>query len=225
MEHPPHDPMPTLPAIRTLRESDRGPLVSVLVRAFAADPFTHWFVLDDRRRRERMARLFDWYLRQALVRGFSHTTDDCRAVAVWMGPKQWELSFWQQVRLLPEVLRVVGLRRAPSRLHGLNVFQQAHPAPPHYYLALLGTDPAFQGHGLGSAVLRPGLARCDREHMPAYLETAAPQTIAFYERHGFRVCGELTVPHNGPRVRLMWREPQPSGPSPPGERGTGPKRP
>jgi ribosomal protein S18 acetylase RimI-like enzyme len=178
----------------------------MLVKAFDADPLIRWFVLDDRHRSDRMARLFAWYLGQALPLGLSHTTADCRAAAIWMGPGQWNLSTFQQLCLLPEVLRVVGLRRALSRLHGLNILQRSHPARPHYYLAMLGTDPAFQGRRLGSTVLQAGLSRCDREQMPAYLETAALQTIPFYERHGFRLCGEVAVPHNGPSVRFMWRE-------------------
>jgi hypothetical protein len=32
--------------------------------------------------------------------------------------------------------------------------------------------------------------------------------VPFYERHGFRVTRELTVPGGGPVLWLMWREPQ-----------------
>jgi ribosomal protein S18 acetylase RimI-like enzyme len=33
-----------------------------------------------------------------------------------------------------------------------------HPAEPHWYLPLIGIDPACQGQGHGSALLRHGLA-------------------------------------------------------------------
>ena len=47
---------------------------------------------------------------------------------------------------------------APVRAHPLVApagrLERPHPPrPPHYYLAVLGTDPAAQGRGLGSAVL------------------------------------------------------------------------
>ena len=33
----------------------------------------------------------------------------------------------------------------------------------------------------------------------------------FYERHGFRVTGELSIPRGGPTLWLMWRDPQEAG--------------
>ncbi len=207
MVSPQHDNISPAPGVRAATGSDRDALVSTLVRAFDADPITSWFVLDDRRRPERMARLFRWYLGEVLSMGLSHTTGDCSAVALWTGPRQRNLSLFRQFQLFPEMLRIAGLRRIFSRLRGLNRLQR-HPAQPHYYLAMLGTAPALQGRGLGAAVLRPGLARCDREQLPAYLETAALQTVPFYQRRGFRLCGEVSIPHGGPLVRLMWRQPQ-----------------
>jgi len=32
--------------------------------------------------------------------------------------------------------------------------------------------------------------------------------VPFYERHGFRVIGELSIPGGGPTLWLMWRDPQ-----------------
>ena len=32
--------------------------------------------------------------------------------------------------------------------------------------------------------------------------------MPFYERHGFTVIGELTIPGGGPTLWLMWRDPQ-----------------
>jgi ribosomal protein S18 acetylase RimI-like enzyme len=77
---------------------------------------------------------------------------------------------------------------------------------PHCYLAILGVDPEAQRRGLGSRLLRPVLARCDRERVPAYLESSKEANIAFYERHGFAVTDEVALPR-GPRLWLMWRRP------------------
>jgi ribosomal protein S18 acetylase RimI-like enzyme len=85
--------------------------------------------------------------------------------------------------------------------------EERHPHnPPHWYLFILGTDPAAQGHGLGSALLSDMLARVDASSMPAYLESSNERNIALYGRHGFEVTGEVTIP-NGPRVWPMWRDP------------------
>jgi ribosomal protein S18 acetylase RimI-like enzyme len=81
-----------------------------------------------------------------------------------------------------------------------------HPHEPHWYLAVLGTEPAAQGHGIGSELLRGTLAECDRMGTLAYLESSKEANIAFYERHGFRVDAEFHPP-GGPKLWAMTRQP------------------
>ena len=83
-----------------------------------------------------------------------------------------------------------------------------HPERPHWYLSGIGTDPPAQGSGVGSALMRSQMARCDAAGEAAYLESSKERNVPFYERHGFRVSGELTVPGGGPTLWLMWRNPQ-----------------
>ena len=81
------------------------------------------------------------------------------------------------------------------------------PADVHFYLQGLGTDPPRQGEGLGSAVLQPVLARCDRDGLPAYLETTKERNVGFYQSHGFAVVARTRLPLDGPPMWFMWREP------------------
>ena len=76
----------------------------------------------------------------------------------------------------------------------------------HHYLWFLGVRPAWQGRGYGSALLRAVLDDADRTGTPAYLEATSPDNCRLYQRHGFRVTGELTVA-GGPSLWAMWREP------------------
>lgn len=66
-----------------------------------------------------------------------------------------------------------------------------HPAGDLWFLPMIGVDPVAQGRGLGSALLRHGLAACDRDGLPAYLETSNPRNRALYARHGFRDIGVI----------------------------------
>jgi hypothetical protein len=43
-----------------------------------------------------------------------------------------------------------------------------------------------------------GLARADRDGLPAYLEASAPRNRALYERHGFEVVGEIQAGDSPP---------------------------
>ena len=38
---------------------------------------------------------------------------------------------------------------------------ECHPDESHWYLPMIGVEPSAQGEGLGAALLRHALARCD----------------------------------------------------------------
>lgn len=83
-----------------------------------------------------------------------------------------------------------------------------HPSDPHWYLGTLGVEPAEQGRGVGTALLRHWLARVDADAAGAYLETDRSDNVAFYQRAGFRLAQEAEVLHT--RVWCMWRPTQAS---------------
>ena len=66
---------------------------------------------------------------------------------------------------------------------------------------------AEQGRGIGAAVIRPVLDRCDADGLPAYLESSNEQNLSFYARHGFRQLWEDRPAPDGPVFRGMWRDP------------------
>ena len=82
-----------------------------------------------------------------------------------------------------------------------------NPDEPHWYLPLIGVEPNAQGRGLGGALMRHAVARCDQEDAVAYLESSNPRNISLYERHGFEVMGEIQV-GSAPRVTPMVRHPR-----------------
>jgi ribosomal protein S18 acetylase RimI-like enzyme len=83
-----------------------------------------------------------------------------------------------------------------------------YPKLPHRYLYLVGVHPGRQGGGLGSALVRAGLEACDRDRVPAYLESSKERNVPLYERHGFRVVERLELGRGAPPMWLMWRDPQ-----------------
>jgi ribosomal protein S18 acetylase RimI-like enzyme len=194
-------------APRAVTTGDIGCLSGVLARAFADDPMVRWFARQDERREARARRLFDWYLRDAVPHGLCTTTDALDGAAVWCPPGGWTMPLWRQAALLPTILGITGVTNAPSRIAGVDLLSRKHPPRPHYYLAVVGVEPELQGQGIGSALLQPVLDLCDRTRTGAYLENTKEQNLPLYERHGFRVVEEITMPR-GPRQWLMWREPQ-----------------
>lgn len=179
-----------------------------LARAFEDDPVMEWlFPLSVRNRLDRLRRFFTldmakWNLRH----DETWTTPELTGGALWAPPGKWKLSTADVMRSMPTMARLLG-PRLPVALQGLNQVERNHPHEPHYYLAILGTDPAHQGKGVGGALLAPVLDRCDAEGLGAYLESSKERNVPYYRRFGFEVTKELPLP-KGPPVWLMWRDPQ-----------------
>lgn len=72
---------------------------------------------------------------------------------------------------------------------------------------MIGVDPAKQGNGYGSALLKHAVERCDGEGKPAYLESSSPRSIPLYQRHGFELLGTIQV-GSSPPLFPMLREPR-----------------
>lgn len=157
-----------------------------------------------------LTRFEDARLRQLIPHGEVWTTQDAAAAALWAPPDGWRTTAREDLALSRGLLHPQLVMRLPMVVWGLLGMERVHPErPPHWYLAVLGTEPGRQGEGLGSAVLRPVLEQCDEDGVAAYLESSNERNNDFYARHGFRVTGEVRMPRRGPAIWTMWREPQP----------------
>ncbi|MBW8487531.1 GNAT family N-acetyltransferase [Actinomadura parmotrematis] len=193
------------------RAEDVPELAGVLARAFHDDPVWAWILPDEGTRGRRLAAVFAILLEHVhLPHGATEAAGrggGAEACALWDPPGAWKVPFGTQFRHAVPLLRGLGTR-LPAALRALGAIEAEHPAEPHWFLALLGTDPPAQGHGLGGALLRSRLERCDADGTPAYLESSKPDNVPYYERFGFRVTRELPLPGKGaPPVWLMWRAP------------------
>jgi GNAT superfamily N-acetyltransferase len=109
--------------------------------------------------------------------------------------------------MLPALVRAFGFRLAAGRAFS-DLLTAAHPAEPHWYLAVIGSDPTVRGRGFGYALMRSRLDRCDAEHCPAYLESSKFDNVPYYQGFGFAVIGEISLPGGGPTLWQMWRDPR-----------------
>jgi ribosomal protein S18 acetylase RimI-like enzyme len=188
--------------------ADVPSVAQTLARAFHEDPVFDWLLAGDPGRRRILIRYFELFSRRVWIeQRETYTTADAVAAAVWNLPRQWHIGVRTLLGLGPASVRVFG-RHLPRVMRALALVESKHPKEPHYYLAFVGVDPQWQGRGLGTAVLAPVLERCDREAMPAYLESSTPRNRALYERHGFAVTEEFAFAKSAPPMWRMWREPR-----------------
>jgi GNAT superfamily N-acetyltransferase len=191
----------------SVREAGIGEVAQVsttLADALANDSVFQWLFPSQRRRDTHLRRLFATELAHyVLPAGRVLTTDNFLGANVELPPGRWKMTM--PVSGAIGLVRVFGLR-LPRASRTQLFFERNHPQEPHYYIRWVGVATRFQGQGLGTALLRPTLDRCDREGLPAYLEASSERSAALYERLGFVHLGELQVP-NGPRFWPMRRPP------------------
>lgn len=203
-----HEPDPGAQVtVRKATADDVPALARSLAMAFRDDPVFAWLLPDPSERLQRAERGFAFYLRKVyLPHEECYTTDGVGGGALWLPPGKWHLGPLAQLRLAPGMIAATG-RSLPQVLRAIATIESRHPRAPHYYLPFVGVEPAMQGRGVGTAMLRPILERCDREGLPAYLEATTPRNRACYMRQGFEVTEEFSFPRGGPVSLRMWREP------------------
>jgi len=194
------EPMPPTAeqmSIVPLTQSQVDSAAGLMARAFADDPFLE-YIFPNRRRR---ARQMTWFsgtgVRFGLRCGQGFTTPDVAGLSLWLPPGSGSLSlsafFRTGALLAPLRLGIVGslrflhLIRQSERLHKQAVMQ------PHWHLFILAVDPAHQGQGLGGTLIRAGLDKADRDGLPCYVETTNLKNIAYYQRHGFELVGQIAL--------------------------------
>lgn len=187
------------PTVKTIAPGEQGAAISTIVLAFATDPVARWCWPDPDEYLAVMPDFTRAFGGGAFDHGSGHATSDCAGAALWLPPGAHPDE--EAVGEIMERTMTAEVRDGMSK-----AFEQmgaCHPSGPHWYLPLIGVDPLHQGKGLGAALLRHALAQCDREHLPAYLESSNPRNISLYQRHGFEVLG--TIETGGPALTPMLR--------------------
>jgi len=197
--------------VRPAKKPDLPAIARVLGRAFYDDPVSMWLIPDERKRRARLPKMFGTLARYHHLGGRGSEVAGLdgviAAAALWDPPHRWKPSRRAQLLAVPALIAAFGTRLAAGR--DLEESLRArHPEEPHWYLATIGSDPRSRGRGLGQRLMRSRLDRCDAERCPAYLESSKADNVPYYQRFGFEVTGEVTVPGGGPTLWTMWRSPR-----------------
>lgn len=190
-------------AVYPIDQASAEAAFAVIVLAFGSDPAARWpwpRPADYLVNMPLLARAFGG---KSFALGTADGIDGLAGVALWLPPG---------VTSDEEAMGALIERTAPASMQqdAAGVGEQMagfHPREPHWYLPLIGVDPARQGQHLGDQLLAHGLARCDADGLPAYLESSNPRNVAFYQRHGFEVLGRIQV-GSSPTLVPMLRKPR-----------------
>lgn len=190
------DPQPR--SVIPLLPKDYAAAGGVLSRAFLDDPLWLALMSDPQTRHANLAKMFTGLAKTTTAAGgVAETTPGLDAVALWMAPGK-ELGWWPTVKSGLAIPRFVMTLSSRDRRRMMAVLRQGDQRRkelmpnPHWYLEAIGVDPERHGAGFGSALVRAGMRRADRDQAPIYLETETEGNVGFYEHLGFDVV-EQTV--------------------------------
>lgn len=204
----------TAPAIVSLDRKDLPRAAACLARAFQDDPLQTYVLPDPAERAERSPGHFAPILEYGLRFGTVLTTaGEPAGASVWLPPGRAIVTDERAVEAgldrLPDVLGAAAADRFFSVLSAVDPYHQTDVPRDHWYVLVLGVEPAAQGLGLGRALLAPKLEEARRDRLPCYLETAQPRNVPFYQHLGFRVLREIVHEESGLPLWTFRLDPQP----------------
>jgi hypothetical protein len=184
--------------VRTARKREHKVVSEILATAFAADPVVRWLL---------PAAGHDSRMFFALA-AHIHAAPGCadlaledarpRGAALW-DPPGHSLSLRQGLLGFSRLLLAMGagFRRGVMLERA---FARARPPGQFWYLAQIGAS--APGRGVGSALLEHRLSMIEG---PAYLESSNVRNVPLYQRFGFEVSQEISLPEDGPALWTMLR--------------------
>lgn len=187
------------PEMTVTSPSDTGRSVAVILLAFSADPIVRWTYPDPERFLSSFPALVRAFGGRAFAEGTALHIGAFLGAALWLPP-----GIGPDEDTLEALLQdSVAADRQPEVLGLMEQMGEHHPREPHWYLPLIGVDPAHQRKGYGAALLAQALARCDRDRVPAYLESTNPANVPLYQRHGFDLLGTIQAGSSPPLFPML----------------------
>lgn len=193
----------TTDVIKSATSREEGAVVDVLTLAFSTDPAARWSWSDPQSYLASFPRFVRAFGGAAFARGTAYVIEGHKGAALWLPPGA-EPDEAAMGALMQETVDPRALSDAGALIEQMGSY---HPTEPHWYLPLIGIDPACQGKGLGGALMRHALAEIDREGGIAYLESSNPANVPLYQRHGFELLGTIQV-GGSPEIFPMLRQPR-----------------
>jgi ribosomal protein S18 acetylase RimI-like enzyme len=182
-----------------LSKAHIGPAADMLARSFQHDPKMMYFVPDTGERLLLSRHVLEFELNYGILYGEIYATSpDLEGVAVWLPSEKAEISMWRAIRAggfrLQKNVGGDAMKKILSFSEYIDALHREHVSGTHTYLFFIGVDPAYQGKGYASRLIRPMLSRLDRAGVSCYLVTQNERNVALYEHYGFAVVGHTSIP-------------------------------
>jgi GNAT superfamily N-acetyltransferase len=134
--------------IRTAIAADAEPCLAALTLAFSGDPPCRWAWPDPQQYLEAFPRFTRAFGGGAIDHRTAQYYEGFSGVALWLAPGTGP----DEESLLKVIEDTVADERKGAMFLIFEQMDALHPQETHWYLPLIGVDPAHQGKGIGSAL-------------------------------------------------------------------------
>ena len=173
----------------------------VLAEAFQEDPV--WNAVLGSAGQAQRAYAFETPVRYCLRYGEVYAPSaHLEGVAAWVPGALAQMTFWRVLRsgavwpgLRLGMSGIDAARRMPAIFRQIEVDREDNMRGTSYiYLQVIGVAPQHQGQGFGGKMLRALIEKSAQAGLPLYLETETERNVSMYERFGFQVLKQITLP-------------------------------
>jgi GNAT superfamily N-acetyltransferase len=191
--------------------------LKALVDSLRFDPFyvaiSQGLGEDEAKRREALARYFDYSMSEGERRGrLVVWPDPSIGAAVWLlpaAPSVCEAESKAKAAFLTEVMSAEGAENYHQIIDFMRPRAAALIDASAWYLSIVGVAPSAQGRGIGARLLERTLAEADDAGVNCYLETFDSRNPHFYQRLGFSAVASHVEPVTASAYTIMNRNPKP----------------
>lgn len=195
-------PIALPPEVKVVSGADRDETVATVVMGFSTDPVARWMYPGVDEYLTNFPGFVKALAGKAFDEGSAYATTAPGGAALWLPP-----GIEPDEQALVSIINDTARPEIVDDLFGMiEQMAENHPDEPHWYLPMIAVDTFRQNRGIGAALLRYSLERCDRDGVPAYLESSNPRNISLYRRFGFEVTGEIQA-GSSPTMYPMVRRP------------------
>jgi ribosomal protein S18 acetylase RimI-like enzyme len=170
--------------MRKFIEQDREKIINILVNSFEGNKSVD-FVVGKSAASRRI--LMEYSLANCLENGEVYISESGKSCILikYSDQKRKPLSLW--IWDLKLALQGIGISRISKVLKRESSIETVQPNEPFLYVWFIGVEPASQGKGEGSKLLKAILDLAEDKKLPVCLETSTERNFKWYENFGFSV--------------------------------------
>lgn len=190
--------LPDIPELYVVKETDVDKVTKMLERAFADDPL--WkVILKGQEEEKKVVYVFEFLIRYGLKYGRVYADSSAiNGAGVWLATPNTNMNIWQLLRSGVIKLGVkLGIKTGMKMDQIFSIIKEDRKKrmenQPYVYLSLLGVEPAKQGQGIGTKLVKKMIEHLPND-IPIYLETETEQNVHYYEKFDFEVVKKVYLP-------------------------------